>query len=61
MNDGDTLFALATGRFDQAADVSIIGALAADVVAEAVLNAVRQATGLPGLPAVRDLAAAAGR
>jgi len=57
MNDGDTLFALATGRWAQAADVNIIGALAADVVAEAVLNAVRQATGLPGLPAVRDLAA----
>ena len=61
MNDGDTLFALATGRWALAADVNIIGALAADVVAEAVLNAVRHATGLPGLPAVRDLAAAAGR
>ena len=61
MNDGDTLFALATGRWAQPANVSIIGALAADVVAEAVLNAVRHATGLPGLPAVRDLAAAAGR
>ena len=58
MNDGDTLFALATGRRTQAADVNIIGALAADVVAEAVLNAVRHAAGLPGLPAVRDLAAA---
>ena len=58
MNDGDTLFALATGRRAQAADVNIIGALAADVVAEAVLNAVRHAAGLPGLPAVRDLAAA---
>lgn len=61
MADGDTLFALATGRWTQPADVNIIGALAADVVAEAVLNAVARAKGLPGLPAVRDLAAAAGR
>jgi len=58
MNDGDTLFALATGRWAQAADVNVVGALAADVVAEAVLNAVRQATGIAGLPALRDLAAA---
>ena len=58
MNDGDTLFALATGRGAPTADVNVVGALAADVVAEAVLNAVRQATGLPGLPALRDLAAA---
>jgi L-aminopeptidase/D-esterase-like protein len=57
MFDGDTLFALATGRRTRAADVSIIGALAADVVAEAVLNAVRNAAGLPGFPASRDLAA----
>ncbi|MEI6669621.1 MAG: P1 family peptidase [Acidobacteriota bacterium] len=61
MSDGDTLFALATGTLAQTADVNIIGALAADVVAQAVINAVRQATGLPGLPAARDLAAAPGR
>jgi L-aminopeptidase/D-esterase-like protein len=61
MADGDTLFAVATGRLTQAADVNVIGALAADVVAEAVLNAVRQAIGLAGLPAARDLAAAPGR
>jgi L-aminopeptidase/D-esterase-like protein len=54
--DGDTVFALATGS--HAADVNLLltGSLAADVTAEAVLRAVRAATGLPGLPAVRDLA-----
>jgi len=61
MADGDTLFAVATGRLTQSADVNIVGALAADVVAEAVLNAVRKAIGLPGIPAVRDLAAPSGR
>jgi L-aminopeptidase/D-esterase-like protein len=56
-SDGDTLFALATGGFAAEADVSTVGALAAEVVADAVLRAVREAKGLPGLPAVRDLQA----
>jgi L-aminopeptidase/D-esterase-like protein len=54
--DGDAIFALATGAHDQPAEVAVIGALAADVVAEAILRAATQATGLPGLPAARDLA-----
>ena len=53
-SDGDTLFALATGALAIEADVSTVGALAAEVVADAVLRAVREAQGLPGLPAVRD-------
>ena len=55
--DGDTLFALATGTLDGEANVSRIGALAAEAVADAVLRAVRAAKGLPGLPAARDLQA----
>jgi len=53
--DGDTIFALATGARPGAPDVTTIGSLAADMVAEAVLRAVRAATGLPGYPAVKDL------
>ena len=55
--DGDTLFALATGTLAGDADVSRIGALAAEAVADAVLRAARAAKGLPGLPAARDLQA----
>jgi L-aminopeptidase/D-esterase-like protein len=55
MYDGDTIFALATGRLAADADPTTVGALAADMVAEAVLRGVRAATGLPGLPAARDL------
>jgi L-aminopeptidase/D-esterase-like protein len=51
--DGDTLFALATGS--HRGDLLTIGALAADVMAEAVVRAARQATGIPGYPAARDL------
>jgi L-aminopeptidase/D-esterase-like protein len=58
MGDGDTVFSLATGRWSGQADVSLIGALAADAMAAALVQAVTQATALPGLPnipAVRDL------
>jgi len=55
MGDGDTIFALATGTQSGPADVSRVGALAAQVVAEAIVRAVRQATGIPGYPAARDL------
>jgi len=53
--DGDTIFALATGTRAGEANVILIGALAAEVVADAIVRAATQATGLPGIPAVRDL------
>jgi L-aminopeptidase/D-esterase-like protein len=53
MLDGDTLFALATG--DERADVNLVGAYAGEVVAEAVVRAVKAAEGAGGLPAWRDL------
>ena len=53
--DGDTIFALATGTRDGEADLVTIGALAADVVADAIVRAARAATGLPRYPAARDL------
>jgi L-aminopeptidase/D-esterase-like protein len=55
MGDGDTVFSLATGVFEGQANVTLIGALAADVMAEAILRAVRLAEGLPGIPSVSDL------
>ncbi len=53
--DGDTLFATSTNTAKARADVSTIGAVAAEAMARAVNRAVRAATGLPGLPAYRDL------
>ena len=53
--DGDTIFAVATGSRPGVPDVGQIGALAADVMADAILRSVRQATGVAGIPAVRDL------
>jgi L-aminopeptidase/D-esterase-like protein len=53
--DGDTIFALATGTQQGAVDLLTVGALAADVMAEAIVRAARAATGIPGYPAARDL------
>ena len=56
--DGDTIFALATGVHPGTPDLNVIGALAAEVMARAILRAALQASGLPGLPAARDLTTA---
>lgn len=50
MYDGDTIFALSTG--DKTADVNLVGAYAAEVVARAIVNAVLHAQPAGGLPAV---------
>ncbi|MGH9255614.1 MAG: P1 family peptidase [Vicinamibacterales bacterium] len=55
LGDGDTLFALATGRWSGDADVTLVGALAAEVVAEAIVRAATQAASLGGLPSAREL------
>jgi L-aminopeptidase/D-esterase-like protein len=55
IGDGDTVFALATGRWSGQVDVSIVGALAADALAEAIVRAAAQTQGLGGLPSARDL------
>ena len=60
MTDGDVVFALATGTRAGPANVTLIGALAAEMLAEAVLRGVLAArgidgAGMPTLPAVCDL------
>lgn len=55
MADGDTIFAIATGTFAGEVNMTVIGALGAEVMADAILRAVREATSVPGYPAVRDL------
>ena len=53
MLDGDTLFALATG--EKRADVSAVGAYAAESVAQAIVNGVKAAEGAGGVPGWREL------
>jgi len=54
-NDGDAIFAIATGTRSGEANVGTIGGLAAEVMADAIVRAATQATGLAGIPAARDL------
>jgi L-aminopeptidase/D-esterase-like protein len=53
--DGDAIFTLATGERTGSADAGQVGELAAEVMADAIVRAARQATGVPGIPALRDL------
>lgn len=55
-SDGDTIFAAATCSQQGRADLTTIGAVAAEAMARAVNRAVLTATGIPGYPAHRDLA-----
>jgi L-aminopeptidase/D-esterase-like protein len=51
MLDGDTLFALSTGS--KKAEVSVIGAFAAEVMTQAILRAVNMAAPAGGLPGLK--------
>jgi len=54
-DDGDTVFALATGTLSEDVRLTVVGALAADVMAEAIVRAVSKADTLAGVPSARDL------
>lgn len=51
--DGDTIFALASG--ERECDVSLVGALAADIVATATVRAIHRAKALAGIPCADDV------
>lgn len=53
--DGDTVFALSTGGASVAGGVTVVGAVAAEVTARAVVRGALMARSLPGLPAAADL------
>jgi len=53
MHDGDTIFALSTGRKE--ANINIVGAFSAQAVQIAILNAIYKSQSLGGLPAYSDL------
>ncbi len=53
MADGDTIFALSTGEIK--ADINVVGLLAATVVEEAVVRAVKNSKSLYGYPGYLDM------
>jgi L-aminopeptidase/D-esterase-like protein len=54
-SDGDTIFALATGKSSRRPNVTLIGALAAEAMAQAVVRAVKAAKGIEGFPSAAEL------
>jgi L-aminopeptidase/D-esterase-like protein len=53
--DGDQLFAVSTGRVQRPdLPLTVLGSLAADLIAEAIVRGVRAATSVDGWQAVRD-------
>ena len=55
MFDGDTIFAVGTGKAGKTANPNLLGILAAEVMAIAVVRAARAAKGIEGLPAAADM------
>ena len=55
VGDGDTVFALATGTWTGEVNVSLVGALAAEAMSEAIVRAVARAESLAGVPSAREL------
>ncbi|KYO63796.1 P1 family peptidase [Thermovenabulum gondwanense] len=53
MYDGDTIYALSTA--DLKADINLVGSLACEVMAQAVINAVINARGIGGLKSYNDI------
>lgn len=53
--DGDQVYAISTGTLEAKIPLTTIGAIAAELAADAILRAVRTATGVEGWKAVRDL------
>src|SRR5579883_1326151 len=51
-SDGDTLLSMSTGTVTANANLTAIGALAAEMVSEAILRAVMKAKSVPGYPSV---------
>lgn len=54
MLDGDTIFALSTGKVN--ADINLVGTMASEVVSMAITNAVKSAKGVGDILAMSDLA-----
>ena len=55
VGDGDTVFALATGRWTGEVNLTLLGAMAAEAMAEAIVRAASKAESLHGVPSAREL------
>ena len=54
-SDGDQVLTVSTGAAHPGVSLTVLGAIAAEVLSDAIVRAVRAATGVAGWRAVRDL------
>ncbi len=52
-HDGDTIFTMATGEIET--DVTLLGSLATEVIEKSILNAIKNADTIKGIPSYREL------
>ena len=55
MGDGDTMFALATGTLEEAADMNRLCAATTLCIGRAIVRGVRNADGIGGIPGIKEL------
>ncbi|PIU57685.1 MAG: peptidase S58, partial [Chloroflexi bacterium CG07_land_8_20_14_0_80_51_10] len=56
MFDGDVIFVLSVGKENRKpADVTTVGTVAAEVIAQAVIRGITQTEGLQGIPAAKEV------
>lgn len=60
MYDGDTIFALSTGESAANVNLTLLGAASAEVMAQAVIRAIRAAESIRGFPSSKDLVSIVG-
>lgn len=54
-HDGDTIFTMATGEIETGADLTLIGSIAVEVMQKSIINAIKNAKGINGIPSYNDL------
>lgn len=54
-HDGDTIFTMATGEIETGADLTLIGSIAVEVMEKSILNAVKNAKQINGIPSYNEL------
>lgn len=54
-HDGDTIFTMATGEIETSNDITLIGSVAVEVMEKSIINAVKNAKSIKGIPSYQEL------
>ena len=54
-HDGDTIFTMTTGEIETGADLTLIGSIAVEVMEKSIINAIKNAKEINGIPSYNEL------